>query len=360
MDFLKNHGEKLLFLVLAIGWAASVVGVLNARGAFQPASAMEMREASIVLDTEQVERSLALITTDAPQLEVGMDAFTPEARKACVNPDHAALIPEEDTICPFCGFEQTGIGNDSDGDGIPDQQELSMGLDPNDPTDVYEDHDGDGFITLLEYQLGTDPMEASSHPPLVDFLRLAELDQRSVRFELLGFSQTTEENYTLQLRWAYPGERRWRRGYVNTGERFGRRDEFRAVRFVEKRTQQEDGRWVDESHALIEVGRHTLKLGRYGDDAKGKVTESLATLRLIAGPEWSEQVRVGSAFELDNKTYNVIDISNGTVVVKVEAEDSTITVRQATPGEEDALKGTDAESGTSDQDDDAPNLQNFF
>ncbi len=47
-------------------------------------------------------------------------------------------------------------GVDTDGDGIPDDAELAMGLNPNDPTDASEDFDRDGLTNLQEYRLGTD------------------------------------------------------------------------------------------------------------------------------------------------------------------------------------------------------------
>lgn len=44
---------------------------------------------------------------------------------------------------------------DSDGDGIPDDVEISLGLDPHNPVDAQEDFDRDGLTNLREYQLGT-------------------------------------------------------------------------------------------------------------------------------------------------------------------------------------------------------------
>lgn len=47
-------------------------------------------------------------------------------------------------------------GKDSDGDGILDDAEIRLGLDPNNPLDAREDPDRDGLTNLQEFQLGTD------------------------------------------------------------------------------------------------------------------------------------------------------------------------------------------------------------
>ncbi|MET0646110.1 MAG: Ig-like domain-containing protein, partial [Pyrinomonadaceae bacterium] len=47
-------------------------------------------------------------------------------------------------------------GADSDGDSIPDDAEVRLGLDPRNPADAQEDFDRDGFTNLEEYRLGTD------------------------------------------------------------------------------------------------------------------------------------------------------------------------------------------------------------
>ncbi len=44
---------------------------------------------------------------------------------------------------------------DTDGDGIPDDVEATLGLDPQNPVDAQEDFDRDGLTNLKEFQLGT-------------------------------------------------------------------------------------------------------------------------------------------------------------------------------------------------------------
>jgi len=53
-------------------------------------------------------------------------------------------------------IQVTLSGVDSDGDGIPDDAEIRLGLNPHDPTDALLDPDHDGLTNLQEYKLGTD------------------------------------------------------------------------------------------------------------------------------------------------------------------------------------------------------------
>jgi hypothetical protein len=54
------------------------------------------------------------------------------------------------------------FSNDSDGDGIPDDAEIRLGLNPNDATDGLLDADLDGLTNLQEFQIGTDMRKADS------------------------------------------------------------------------------------------------------------------------------------------------------------------------------------------------------
>lgn len=53
-------------------------------------------------------------------------------------------------------------GVDSDGDGIPDDAELLLGLDPHNPVDAQEDFDRDNLTNLQEFSLGTDIRNADT------------------------------------------------------------------------------------------------------------------------------------------------------------------------------------------------------
>ncbi|MCJ8321328.1 MAG: Ig-like domain-containing protein [Colwellia sp.] len=51
---------------------------------------------------------------------------------------------------------QVSFGGDLDNDGIPDDVERELGLNPNDPIDALEDQDNDGLSAIEEYLAGTD------------------------------------------------------------------------------------------------------------------------------------------------------------------------------------------------------------
>ena len=61
-------------------------------------------------------------------------------------------------------LETDPLSADTDGDGLPDKWEVDHGLDPEDPADALADPDGDGRPTAQEFLEGTDPITADASP----------------------------------------------------------------------------------------------------------------------------------------------------------------------------------------------------
>ena len=54
------------------------------------------------------------------------------------------------------------LGQDADEDGLPDDWENAVGLDPENPLDALADSDGDGLTNLQEFEAGSNPFAADS------------------------------------------------------------------------------------------------------------------------------------------------------------------------------------------------------
>ncbi|MGA0332346.1 MAG: hypothetical protein ACO3N7_00935 [Kiritimatiellia bacterium] len=347
MDFIKKHGEKLLFLLLLIGLALSVFLAMNAKSNLQRTVDVSPNagKVELTIDTSSVQDLIAQLENPSDGLKITTDAFTPGVRVICMNPRDKTLIPVDAKICPYCGYEQTVRDRDTDGDGIFDKQEAIWGMNPNDPKDVFLDQDSDGFTTLVEFQNGTDPTNSSDYPPLINYVRLKDVVESSIDFELRGIAKLGDF-HMLQLYWKYPDEDRGQVERIREGNTFGRNNEFLVASYTDKRTLI-DGKFVDQSEALIRSGSHELVLDREGDGRKGKITESTATLHTILGPEWETDVRVNQTVELDKKSYIIVDINRTTVVMKpsVLPESSTeiIKIQKASAEEIEAMKPAEPE-----------------
>lgn len=77
------------------------------------------------------------------------------ALAACA--DSQRRSPPEATTTP-----RALTSEDADCDGIPDEIEAQIGLDPKDPRDGDDDADGDGVPTAVEVRLGGDPSSPDS------------------------------------------------------------------------------------------------------------------------------------------------------------------------------------------------------
>ncbi len=84
-----------------------------------------------------------------------------------------------------------GVRVDSDLDGMADDWERLMGLDPLNPADAFLDGDGDGYSNRAEFDAGTAPGDTMSHPR-IEWL---ELGSEGVR---LRVASRPEMDYVLE------------------------------------------------------------------------------------------------------------------------------------------------------------------
>jgi len=107
---------------------------------------------------------------------------------------------------------QVVLSGDSDGDGIPDDVEVSLGLDPNDPVDALLDPDGDGLTNGDEVSRGTDPNDPDTDGDgFSDGLEIATgsnpLDPGSYNLaEALATFDIQPASFVLNTNTVFPGE----------------------------------------------------------------------------------------------------------------------------------------------------------
>ena len=104
-------------------------------------------------------------------LDAGMNYVSSNSAVASVDPyglvtavsnGNAVITARKDGRVALATVRVSFFGADTDGDGIPDADEILIGLNPNDPIDAAEDQDGDGLTALEEYNLGTDIFNADT------------------------------------------------------------------------------------------------------------------------------------------------------------------------------------------------------
>lgn len=72
-------------------------------------------------------------------------------------------VDRESSDRPIHRFIRLLIASDADQDGLPDDWELALGMNPTNPFDSMTDSDGDGDSNLVEFLHGTDPLNASDN-----------------------------------------------------------------------------------------------------------------------------------------------------------------------------------------------------
>ena len=318
-DWFKNNYAKLILLVLLLGLLVSCVllvgRILAAKGDVQRAlSRVGWKGSPIELkDTKAFDQILADARQAATEpFKLPEHVAVSSIRVSCVKCGRP--IRYEASECPFCLSEQPEMFDadkvDTDGDGIPDKMEISLGLDPQNPADGEGDLDGDGFTNLEELSAGTDARDPAAFPDPVVKLRVAGIRPVPFHLRFVSVSQF-EDGLRFQLNLQSLERTYFQRvGAVVMGYKIAaynpdaqggevltlvRQSDNRAVHLVK-------GRPVTEQELLI-------------------LFVSLLDRQPIRPPK-----RLNDTLSFAGKEYKVIDIKRDSVVIQNEQTQETVTV----------------------------------
>jgi len=248
--------------------------------------------------------------------------------KACGLP-----IPLGMKTCPFCGAkqpEEVKVTLDSDGDGIPDDDEKKWGLNTNDPADADGDLDGDGFTNLEEYEAGTDPTDKMSHPDYLDSLKLvAPLRETLLPFLFDKVMQTPSGTKFYfkdpKRKNAFGGALTYE---VLAGQQIGKTG-FVAKKYEKKSVKVKIGgskqeREKDVSTATIARASDGKTLTLTVGDKRHVAVDIQAKLVYERGGTKEFSVVAGDTIELNGSKYKIVDVrrEGKSAKVVVEGENS--------------------------------------
>ena len=234
MDFLKRHYEKILLAVLLsvfIGLLAFQLVLWQQNEQIRVEKMKEFKDpppnyTSIkfedasspfrALETLPEKPSWNLAHSREGNLNLYTDFMVPYPMALCPYCNRvipAKYFPAGDGAdhCPFpdCGkvlhaaYNSTQANEqDSDEDGIPDKEEIRLGLNPKDRTDAQADSDDDGFSNFEEFVYKTDPKNPLKRPPYHEKLFVRSIVRAKLPFQLksINFSRGREkENARIQM-----------------------------------------------------------------------------------------------------------------------------------------------------------------
>jgi hypothetical protein len=171
-----RSGESEFFTIPANGVINLPVIVLGATT--QVPSSLAVSPAVLSLDVVGQTRQLTVTATYPNNSNRNVTAASAGTNYTTSNPAIASVSPGGLVMAVASGtvvIQATNDGAsaiitvsvvlstlDSDGDGIPDEAEVSLGLDPQNPVDAQEDFDRDNLTNLQEFQLGTNLRSADT------------------------------------------------------------------------------------------------------------------------------------------------------------------------------------------------------
>ena len=180
--------------------------------------------------------------------------------------------------------------DDSDGDGITNDNETRYGLNAKDPGDALLDYDGDGFSNLYEINVSnTDPRNPTSCPPLWRRLRYRGLAKIKLPIQISGIDVNSpdrknwEASIKLEVRDPRTGRLRRREQDCKIGDKLNFDGRKYEVTNIERKIEKDD-RGIERKKDTV-----TLRMIAESETEKAQVHE----LKLVFGqPVYSPDFRV--------------------------------------------------------------------
>jgi len=329
--------DKLIAVIVLIGLVISLVYLTNAgmnrqqneerfvtqitslTPSGEPLQALDMRAYA-----DAVSQAKSPLKLTPPAL--GESGFiTPELRVQCVEESCRKPIPYEARSCPFCGKEQPRKpdeampGQDSDNDGIPDEAELKFGLNPNDAADALLDMDGDGFSNLVEYQAGTLMNDPKSHPPLMELLKVKDIQSIKIPFTFTSLNVMPDGKFQMTFNVVDPRRTYWVKQEEDVGQ-----TGWVAVKAQQKFEKRKIAGMGDVEQT-VEISTVVVRRKSDGKEVTLRINEGRkdtdveATIVLTLDNTEYKAVQ-GAQFKIREETYRVVDVNSEAPSVTVENE----------------------------------------
>lgn len=239
MSFLKNHYEKIILTILLIVFVGSLVYLIA-----QILSSKTITPGMLELPKKNPDYKRidfenkvynVLKNMGSQQLWVVSGPRNPEDKfwTDLMIPFRAARSPYgKKQIVPFYYFEKknginkdpfTGqplpepevivapVDKDIDKDGIFDDDEKELGLNPNDPNDAFADIDGDGFSNIEEYKIDKSYVnDATKHPPFIKHLFVVNIVKSKIPIRIKSVRAFGENKKEWEIQAEIYEKNRWR------------------------------------------------------------------------------------------------------------------------------------------------------
>ena len=335
-QWLKDHYEKVILLVALVVLLSSSVHLVQHIQANKADAALSLARVNLqgtlvsLKDTVPFDNVLAQARSSATaKLQTSPRTTVSELRVSCVKCGRP--VAYEALTCPFCLAEQPPIASiedlDTDKDGLPDQWELEMGLDPQSPGDAHADLDGDGFTNIEEYQAKTDPRDPDSFPDPIVKLRVLGIRPVPFYLRFVGKQQLADGTDRFQLN-------------LQTQERT----------YFAKLGDVILGYKVDKYEPKGRGGQETLTMVRAADKRPVElikmrpVTEQELAIMFVCLLERNrlQPRRLNDVFTHRGVEYKVVDIRRESVVIQHGKTGKTVTVPLLRNEERAVLSGRPA------------------